>query len=766
MQDKKFKTQRVLVIGEKPSQVKALTSALCNTITTEKAAERIYLRKGMWKDYDLIFLPLAGHITTLDTAPGFGWKECAPIDIVEDDKSLELKWNKLFKNVIRQQAKLVDQLWLATDPDSEGDNIAWEAFQIAIAANSRLKRATKRVWNSSLTSYEIERAFENLTSWNDSLALAVQGRRIVDAWVGFAGTREVTIAARRVVRQSGVVYSVGRVQLPTLKLIVDRDREREKFQTQDKYNLLADIVDAPNSQTVLITVKHVKSPFDRQKAIQDLLKKLLNAERGTVSDFESKTVKVPPPSPWNTTDALAILTKELGISADEALSLLVTLYEEGFISYPRTDNRRFKEGFPHSLILEKLKDYQIFLQFLGQIIDPDKVKIPGKKQGIEDHDPIHPTGEIPKVNNKITELHIKAWKYVSLHYIGMFMPDLEQGRGSVTILIRDEPFNQRYQQTLVEGWTAAIHWKRPKTSSPFTFKKDQIVSVGNIREQVYKTKPPKLWSDSTIIRRLEKLGIGTKSSRPEILNKLRLRRYVSKKGRSSYLSTATGQSIIEVFEQIWPELVVPDFTRKVEAYMDDVADQSSPYDNMLSELRQYYIELHQKLITQLPKLQGLLQQSANSGDPSTSAQSTIESPRRDNMLCPVCKEGNLLQRYNPKTKKPFFGCSRYPKCQWTSPGKKNRQGVLVPVETEKDLVGPCPNCDGILLLKRRKKFRLVGCSNYPRCSYSHFLPKKGRLYLLKEQCQKCGRGMISLTNKEGMPPKVVKHTFCVICNQK
>ncbi|MFW9779251.1 MAG: DNA topoisomerase [Candidatus Heimdallarchaeota archaeon] len=766
MQEKESSKQNVLVIGEKPSQVKAITSALCGSVTTEKAAERIFLRKGMWKGYNLIFLPLTGHITTLDTAPGFGWKECSPIDIVEDDKSLLFTWNKSFKAVISQQAKQVNQLWLATDPDSEGDNIAWEAFQIAIAANSRLKRATKRVWNSSLTSYEIERAFENLTSWNDSLALAVQGRRIVDAWVGFAGTREVTIAARRVVRQSGVVYSVGRVQLPTLKLIVDRDREREQFQTQDKYNLLADIRDAPDSQTVLITVKHTKSPFDNQKEVQELLKKLANVERGTVSDFESKTVKVPPPSPWNTTDALAILTKELGISADEALSLLVTLYEEGFVSYPRTDNRRFKDGFPHSLILEKLNNHQLFLPFLRRILDPDRVKTPGKKQGIEDHDPIHPTGEIPKLKNNITELHLKAWEYVSLHYIGMFMPDLEQGRGSVTILIRGEPFNQRYQQTLEAGWTAAIHWKRPKSGSPFIFKKDLVVPVGNIRAQAYKTKPPKLWSDSTIIRHLEQLGIGTKSSRPEILNKLRLRRYVSKKGRSNYLSTATGQSIIEVFEQIWPELVVPEFTRKVEAYMDGVADQTSPYDNMLSELKQYYIELHRKLISQLPKLQGLLQQSKSSIDMATSAHSAVKSPQADKILCPVCREGQLLQRYNPKTKKPFFGCSRYPTCQWTSPGKKNRQGVLVPVETEKDLVGPCPKCDGTLLLKRRKTFRLVGCSNYPRCSYSHFLPKKGRLYLLKEKCHNCGRGMISLTNREGKPPKVVKHTFCVICNQK
>ncbi|MFW9855139.1 MAG: DNA topoisomerase [Candidatus Thorarchaeota archaeon] len=758
--------QRVLVIGEKPSQVKALTSALCNSVTLEKAAERIYLRKGKWKGYNLIFLPLAGHITTLDTASGFGWRECAPIDIVKNNEALVFKWKHSFERIIKQQALLVEELWLATDPDSEGDNIAWEVYQVAVAANKRLRLATKRVWNSSLTPPEIRRAFENMKSWANSLALAVQGRRIVDAWVGFAGTRELTIAARRVIGRSKDVYSVGRVQLPTLKLIVDRDRERQGFQVQSRYNLLADIYDDSDQQTVILAVKHIRSPFENKTEVDVLLKKLRDVKKGTVSDFKTKTTRVPPPVPWNTTDALAILTKELGVSADKALSLLVILYDKGFISYPRTENRLFKKNFPHSTILERLNEYDAFKPLLERISNPIDVRTAGKKRGIEDHDPIHPTGKIPVLNDTITELHIRAWQYTSLHYIGLFMPDLKQAHGSVLIDIRNEPFGQKYQATIDDGWTAAIHWKSPRSSTPFTFKKGQEVAVGNPRREIYKTKPPSLWSDSTIIRRLEKLRIGTKSSRPDILTKLKLRKYVVNKGKTMYESTATGRSIIEVFEEIWPELVLPDFTRKVESHMDGVASQSSDYEKMLNELRQYYIELHRKLVTQLPKLQGLLQQSENSINSSASAQSTNKSSQGDNMLCPVCRKGTLLQRYNPKTKKPFFGCSRFPKCQWTSPGTKNRQGVLLPVETEKDLVGSCPACDGILLLKRRKKFRLVGCSNYPRCSYSHFLPKKGRLYLLKEQCHKCGRGMISLTSRDGIPPKVVKRTFCVVCNQK
>ena len=553
---------RVLVIGEKPSQVKTISQAIFPSSSLEKLDNRIYIRKGIFKEKELELLPLIGHITSIDTTPEYNWGKCEPLEIVKSSNSLFIREDQIFQKIITQRAKSVSELWLATDPDSEGDNIAFEAYKIAIRANPSLRKNTKRIWNSSLTHTEIVRAFNNLKLWNQDLALAVQGRRYTDAWVGFAGTREVTQAARQVDRKRGKsVLSVGRVQLPTLKLIVDRDRERKEFQSLQKHNIFVDVFDDLR-KSVVVKAKHLQSPFTDFKVVNKLLKKLKDVKMGQVTNFSTRTTRIAPPRPLNTTDALGILTKELKIKAEAALSLMADLYEGGFISYPRTENRRFKEDYPHAPILEKLAKASELQKLIKRIEDPTQVRTNGRKMGVEDHDPIHPTGNIPNITQSITERHIKAWIFISRYYIGMFMPDLIQERGKVSFLIEDEPFGQEYQQTQNEGWTESIHWKKPKETQKFTFQNGQVVQVGNPHSIKFKTSPPPNWTDSSLLRRLEQLKIGTKSSRPDIIKKLETRGYILR-NKSAYESTQLGLSIIKTFEGIWPELVTPEFTRIV-----------------------------------------------------------------------------------------------------------------------------------------------------------------------------------------------------------
>jgi DNA topoisomerase-1 len=746
---------KVLVIGEKPSQIRTIANVLFSHSATEQFGNRLYLRTGHWEDKDLILIPLIGHITNIDTAKEFGWNKCQPLDIVENTDALILQTNRTFQKVISQKAKMVNELWLATDPDAEGDNIAYEAYTIAIRANPSLKHTTKRVWNSSLTQQEILRAFRNLIPWEFYLALAVQGRRMVDAWMGFAGTRQVTRTARKVLKQRGAVLSVGRVQLPTLNLIVDRDRERGKFQQKLKHNLLADIL-SDDRQEVVVTVKHDESPFEEEKQVKSIFVKIKDVQTGIITNFKTWKTTTPPPQPWNTTDALALLTKELKIKANAAMSLLTTLYERGYISYPRTENRRFKDQFPHAEILARLEKQVEYKPLLKQITTTSQVRTNGKKQGAEDPDPIHPTGAIPQEGSNITKLHMKAWNYVARYYIGMFLPDLIQARGDVKVAIKKEPFSQKYQQTTEEGWVQAITWKRPKQTQEFKFEVGQLVQIDRIRKESFKTKPPPQWNDSTLIRQLEKLQIGTKSSRPEIITKLESRKYIVRRGKTSYESTSMGHMIIQVFEKTWPDVVTPSFTRKVEALMDEVATKKASYENMLETLRQHYITLHKKLLTQLPELQSLLKEVMTQ-------QPEVTTKRRESiptgLVCPLCQQGRAVERVNVKTNKRFFGCSQYPTCRWTAPSKKTRQGILVPAITATDLVGPCPTCQGTLFLKRIKDFRLIGCSEYPTCQTAYFLPKKGRLTVLKkEECPSCARRMLSHVTKSG------KKVQCAVCS--
>ena len=750
---------KVLVIGEKPSQVRAITETLLSQLSSEKVNSRLYLKIGYWKNRQFIFVPLIGHITSIDTSDDFGWNKCKPIDIIKNPKALVIKKNTLYQRIISQKAKEVDELWLATDPDSEGDNIAYEAFTIAINANPDLALSTLRIWNSSLTHVEIIRSFENPIKWDTSLALAVQGRRIIDAWVGFAGTREITSSARRIIKQRGVVLSVGRVQLPTLKLIVDRDRERNKFISVEKYNLLANILNNQRKTTITL-VKHDFSPFKDLNEVRKIIKEISPEKTAIINDFNVKQVNILPPRPLNTTDALAILSKNLKVNAEKGLQMLANLYEEGYLSYPRTDNRQFKAGFPHKEILAKLYSYLEFQPLLKTIKEANQVRTNGRKKGVEDHDPIHPTGEIPKESIRIDLQHLKAWNLLSRYYIGMFMPDLIQSRGRVKLDIKKEPFSQDFQQIKTAGWTEAIYWKKPNESPQFWFEKGEVVQVGDFRSEKFKTQPPPNWSDASIIKMLEKLRIGTKSSRPEILSKLIERKYIIRSG-TTYKGTKLGNSIISLFENIWPDLVTSDFTRMVETKMDEVATQKASYQNMLEEMKQYYLKLHKLLLSQTNDFEELLLDVINQDKSLYSSQSEIT--RKES--CPTCRTGYITQRFNSKTKKAFFGCSRYPECRWTSPAKKDSKGQYLPITSLNNVLGSCPSCQGSLILKKVNSYRLVGCTNYPTCQMTFFLPKKGRLTLTKQKCLKCSLRLMSLYSYRKKDKQSTKKVFCPICKK-
>ena len=184
--------KKVLVVGEKTSQVKKFATVLCGNFTSKEQAKYVWTYTGTWSmtntPIEFTFLPLAGHITTLETPNGYKWGECPPIKLITDEKAIVVKNQRKYVTILRKQIQQKDELWLALDPDSEGDNIALEVVNILSSNITKMKIPVKRIWNSSLTNNEIIRAFLQPKSWRNELALGVQGRRLIDAWLGFAGT--------------------------------------------------------------------------------------------------------------------------------------------------------------------------------------------------------------------------------------------------------------------------------------------------------------------------------------------------------------------------------------------------------------------------------------------------------------------------------------------------------------------------------------------------------------------------------------------------
>ena len=601
--------RHILVIGEKTSQVKKFASVLCGSFKSTKHGKYVFTYTGTWKGApqptNFTFLPLVGHISTIDTAKGYGWGECAPISIVADPQALEVKHTRKYVTILRKEIKGKNELWLALDPDSEGDNIALEV--VTILKNQIKSTPVRRIWNASLTDKEIKRAFLNPKPWNDLLGLGVQGRRIIDAWLGFAGTREITRAARKVAKIK--VLSVGRVQLPTLFLIVQADLAHETFVIEDRFKLVADL-ETPEGEYK--ATHHLGLVADR--TIYDKLIPQLANKAARILDIESNQQKIPPPFPHNTTAAVSLLSRVMKVKADTALSYMVELYNKGLLSYPRTENKKFADGFPHREIISKLAARPDLVPFIAAIKQTNQVRRNGPRKGVEeDHDPIHPTGELKELAN-VDAAHKKAWDILTRYYLSLFMEDHLIDQVNVTTMIDTEKFLTEGRTVSQDGWKEIQWWSSTKTTDLPHLTTTTPVVQNNLSIEQSKTKPPPRVRDSQLLLDMEKANIGTKSSRPDIIKKIEQRNYVQRH-KQQLISTAWGRTLIASLAPIWPEVIRPQFTSHVEDLMDKVATGKKPYSAMIDQLRKEYLSLHKELFPKLSQYRKLLQ-SLNLDDQS------------------------------------------------------------------------------------------------------------------------------------------------------
>jgi DNA topoisomerase-1 len=431
--------------------------------------------------------------------------------------------------------------------------------------------------------------------------LAVLGRRFVDAWLGFAGTREITRAARQVA--SVKVLSVGRVQLPTLYLIVSADLAHETFVPTDQWALAAKLKHKGTEFDII----HISGYVTDEKLVHDLLNQLSTAKHATVKQVKTEIETQLPPHPLNTTSAVSLLSKTMKIQASKALELMVDLYNRGLLSYPRTENKKFKAGFPHKDIISSLLKISDYVPYISQIQDTTQVRNNGPRKGEEeDHDPIHPTGELKGIGS-LPNPQAKALDILTRHYISLFLPDLKIEKTQAGFGIEGEEFGARGRRVVDLGWRAICWWITTKENELPELISGETIAILELYLKSNQTKPPKRYTDAELLLAMERANIGTKSSRPDILKKIQQRNYVRRQGQT-LISTLWGRTLIASLTPIWPEIVSPEFTAYVEELMDKVAKGSETFPAMFTQLRQKYMQLHQKLIEKIPEYQDLLKE--------------------------------------------------------------------------------------------------------------------------------------------------------------
>ncbi len=550
--------ETMVILAEKPSLAATITGFLGG-----KWRGRRLLGHAYYRGRRFVVTSLSGHVLEWwpKNDPGFNHPDYFPDPEEFEVRPLEEK-RKFLRAVeyavSRYAGGRADRVIVATDNDPEGELIGWEVL-VWLRKRGKLDEPerARRMRFSAYTKRDILRALEEALRGervNPSMAYSALARTIADWLYGIPLTRKLS-------QGSDGIISVGRVQTPTLKLVVKREREREEAKKKRRHYWVL-IADTPACR--LRTEEKIRDPEKARR----LARRIRELE---VVRVERERKRVSPPPPFNLTDLQRAAGKILKISPKKALDTAQRLYEEGLITYPRTATNRYPPTFNHDALLRKLERAHP-----GAMADFRRAGRRGKPVSGKEYDgahpPITPTGERKRVKDRLGTLAWKLYDLVTRRYLATLSRDAEVLEWK--IVARDPDTGTRFvaegKEVKFEGWYAVYPWEKPKERRMPSVREGQVLRA-RVRAVKRKEPLPPRYSQSRLVAKMKKLGLGTESTRAEIVKKLFDRGYVKRSGRGMR-PTRRGERLIEVMEEKIPELVSVELTRRIEQKMEEISE--------------------------------------------------------------------------------------------------------------------------------------------------------------------------------------------------
>ncbi|MDO9536946.1 MAG: DNA topoisomerase I [Thermoplasmata archaeon] len=654
----------VLVICEKNNAAQRVASFLSKGKYTKTYMNRVPVFRFPWNKTECLVVGLRGHILNLDYPKDFkNWDIDALEELVKTPplKKATAPW---ILNAIKDLGKEVDTVIVATDFDREGELIGAEAVSVM---ELRPEIVIKRARFSALTGPEIYTAFDNLIDLDTNLAKAAETRQIVDLAWGAVLTRFMSTATGKL---GSDFLSVGRVQSPSLALIVDREKEIEGFQPKPFWEIIADL-----EKTRHFFGKHSHGLFWEKEEADTVFEKVKDCKTATVLVWKVQEMDERPPAPFNTTVFLAEASR-MGMSAARAMSIAESLYNDGLISYPRTDNTVYPPTLPIKSILGKLAKGE-FAPEVEKILSQEKLRPTRGSKQTTDHPPIHPVDMATRENVKGDNW--KIYELVVRRFLATLAPDALVLRSNATLDINGEQFLAQGHETLDKGWQAFYPYIKFSDVYIPELVEGEKINVVSIRGREGKTEPPKRYSQGTLIREMEKLGLGTKSTRHEIVQKLFDRSYVQ---GGQIRPTASGRAVIIALEDNAEQIARPEMTRKLEEDMNEIAEGRKVQESVVEESQEMLAKCLEILMAHREKIKAEVN----------------EALKNQNQMgvCPKCGKGSLVIRKSKRGKR-FMACNAYPNCENTYP--LPQYGSLVP---HPELCKKCQGPQVKLVMNRRK----------------------------------------------------------------
>ena len=728
---------RRLIISEKNHAARRIALILSDNTQKSRSQSGVPVLSFSKGEDEYSVLGLRGHIVILDYPDKYNnWDAVPPKELVsaKPEKKVDPSAKKIM-NALKGLAEQTDEIIVATDYDREGELIGVEAL-----AQTKTGAKIRRAKFSALTKAEIERAFSELADLDYKLASAAETRQLIDLAWGASLTRFISLASGQLGKE---FLSVGRVQSPTLALIVDREREIEAFEPTPYWIVAADLKKGTEFKAT-----HKNGKFVDKDLAQAAYTRAKQAKTARVKETKDTDNNEWPPVPFSTTLFLMEANK-LGLSPSQAMKVAEDLYTDGYISYPRTDNTVYPPSLSLRNILEKLRKSE-FAKEADEILSQESLRPSRGRKSTTDHPPIHPVEAATK--SELKGSHWSVYELVTRRFLATLAPACRSKTTIVETDIGGEPFTSEGYVILEPGWRRYYPYFRVTETTLPAMAIDDLVDVLKVTSTEKKTTPPDRYSQGSLIKKMEDLGLGTKSTRHETIQKLYDRKFV--KGTRIIEPTESGTAVISALEKHANDITSVKMTSHLESDMDMIA---------AGELEQ--AEVVEESQAMLEDIMDVLEKHKKEiGDDIRKAlreQHTLGA-------CPKCGTGQLLQ-IRLKNGSTFAGCSNYPECRNSYPLPtgmlvlstdqkctvcsapkvkmiaKGQAPVTICIDPKctsaqkERYIGKCPSCGGdIRVVQSRKGKRFAGCANYPNCKVMYPLPQFGRIIPTGVACDACG----------------------------
>jgi len=662
-----------------------------NLVIVESPAKSKTIEKYLGSDYKVV--SSKGHIRDLATTGKYGLG--VDIDNNFEPNYILISGKKKLVSDLKKNVKEAEKVFLATDPDREGEAISWH-LKDALGIKDK---DYERVLFHEITRDKVIDAFNNTRKIDDDLVKSQETRRVLDRIIGFR--------LSKLMQSKTGGKSAGRVQSVALKLIVDREREIKAF-IPEEYWTITSIFDNDNFEADLFEYKDKKIELKTREDVDIVLNNLCNSYE--LINIEEKVKNKKSKVPFITSTLQQEASTKLGFPAKKTMSIAQKLYEGidlgnetvGLITYMRTDSVRLSDEFIGSGKNYIEKNYgKEYVGFAKQSKKTDNVQ--------DAHEAIRPTSVLrtpESVKQYLTNDEYKLYRMIFYRALASIMADAKVNQTTVVFNNNDYHFKTTGQVLIFDGYLKVYSDYESSEDKILPEFKENVYVTDHVESKQHFTNPPARYTEAKLIQEMEKLGIGRPSTYATIISNIKDRGYVTLEEKK-FVPTDVGFEVTDKLQEFFSDIINVEYTADMEDDLDKIAAHEANNIQVLTEFYQKFDPILQKAFGEMEKAK----------------------PQETGEVCPECNNPLVIRkgRYGE-----FTACSNYPECKYIKKEEKVVKEIM-----------DCPICKvGKIIEKKTRKGKIFyGCSNFPKCKVATWdMP-------ISEICPECGNLLVEKNNK-------------------